>query len=523
MHILHASDYNAMLFDMDGVITDTAGAHAAAWKKLFDEFLADHSSAAGGVFEPFSIRDDYPRLLDGLPRYEGVRRFLASRGIELPEGSGNDGPGKNTVHGLGNRKDTYFHAWLEENRVERFPGTIELIHKLRDAGLRIGAFSASRNARRVLESADVLELFDTVVDGNDARDCDLPGKPDPAMLLEAARRLGVDPARTVIAEDSLAGVEAGAAGGFALVIGVDRANQADDLAAHGADIVVSDLDEIRVADGGSNSPHADAAVHALDHLEDFAERLDGRDPVVLLDYDGTLTPIVEHHDQAFLAPETRETLARLGRQYPVAIVSGRDLARLTELVSLRDLHYAGSHGFEIRVAQQPDGPAFEQGSEYLPDLDAAEQELHERLAEVDGCAIERKRYSIAVHYRRCRDEDLPRVEQAVEQVANAHDRLQRKAGKKVHELQPAIDWDKGRAVRWLLTQLGLDTADRVPIYIGDDVTDEDAFRELGGSGDGIGIRVSEDPPTETAAEFFLRDPDEVRGFLDWLAGRRPNR
>ncbi len=230
----------AVLFDMDGVITDTAEAHAAAWKQLFDHWLGQRD----GDFRPFDDDADYRAYVDGKPRYDGVRSFLASRGIELPFGSPDDSPEQETICGLGNRKNRYFNDWLAANRVQAYPGSLDLVARLRRAGLRLAVFSASRNATAVLESAGVRDRFDVKVDGSDMAELDLPGKPDPAILLRAARLLAVAPARAAVVEDAVAGVEAGVAGGFAQTIGVDRQGRGERLLEAGADLVVADLGEL---------------------------------------------------------------------------------------------------------------------------------------------------------------------------------------------------------------------------------------------------------------------------------------
>jgi beta-phosphoglucomutase family hydrolase len=237
---------DAVLFDMDGVITDTAEAHAAAWKQLFDAFL----EARATDLQPFDIDADYRDYVDGKPRYDGVASFLASRGIELPYGSEEDDPDAATICGLGNRKNRYFNAWLKEHRVRAYPGSIALVQRLRRAGLRLAVFSASRNAEAVLQSAGVLDRFDVKVDGSDMAELGLPGKPDPAILLRATQLLGVAPSHTAVVEDAVAGVQAGVAGGFAQTIGVDREGRGERLLEAGAAIVVADLGELALDETG---------------------------------------------------------------------------------------------------------------------------------------------------------------------------------------------------------------------------------------------------------------------------------
>jgi trehalose 6-phosphate phosphatase len=254
-----------------------------------------------------------------------------------------------------------------------------------------------------------------------------------------------------------------------------------------------------------------------DRQQEFDERLDARTPAIFLDYDGTLTPIVEDYTKAFLPEAMRTTIAALAREYLVAIVSGRDVTTMRQLVPLDSLFFAGSHGFEI---SGPKGwhDTLEKGVEALPELDRAEAELREQLRDNAGHAIERKRFSIAIHYRRVAEADVPALEGIVDRIAAEHPSLRKGIGKKVFRLQPDVEWDKGHAVAWLIERLGLDRPDAMPLYIGDDVTDEDAFRVLHGRGIAIVVR-GEDDSRETAAQYALADPNDVRRFLEALISR----
>lgn len=233
----------AVVFDTDGVLTDTASVHAAAWKRLFDEYLRLRAARDEEPFRAFE-EADYLRHVDGRLRYDGVAGFLGSRGIDLPWGDPADLPGRETVCGLGNAKDRFFVVHLREHGAKAFPTSAAFVHRLRERGLRTAVVSASRNMVAVLESAGLRELFDAEVDGVEADRLGLAGKPDPALFLEAARRLEVAPDRAVVVEDALAGVEAGRRGRFGVVVGVDRGGQAAALAARGADVVVTDLGEL---------------------------------------------------------------------------------------------------------------------------------------------------------------------------------------------------------------------------------------------------------------------------------------
>ena len=242
--VLSAERFDAVLFDKDGVLTETATLHAEAWKATFDDFLRLRAETSGEQVERFDVEDDYRRYVDGKPRYDGVRSFLASRGIELAEGDPTDPPIANTVAGLGNRKNELVVELIETEGVRAFPGSVRLVEDVRRRGIRTAVVSSSANCRAVLRSAGIDHLFDTQVDGIVAAELGLPGKPAPDTFLFAARSLQVAPERAVVVEDALAGVEAGRAGGFGLVIGVDRLNQAQALRDHGADLVVADLGEL---------------------------------------------------------------------------------------------------------------------------------------------------------------------------------------------------------------------------------------------------------------------------------------
>lgn len=231
----------ACLFDLDGVITRTAVVHAAAWKETFDEFLRERDGAG---FRPFDAVADYSQFVDGLPRADGVRAFLASRGIKLPEGAPDDPPDSDTVQGLGNRKNERLLKRIKAGGVEAYDGSLRYIRAVRAAGLSTAVVSSSTNCRDILKAIDAESLFDTRVDGVVAAERGLPGKPDPAPFLAAAQDLGVEASAAAVFEDALAGMEAGRAGHFGYVVGVDRVGQADALRAHGGDTVVTDLADL---------------------------------------------------------------------------------------------------------------------------------------------------------------------------------------------------------------------------------------------------------------------------------------
>jgi beta-phosphoglucomutase family hydrolase len=234
----------ACLFDLDGVLTQTAKVHAAAWKQMFDEYLRTRAQRTGAAFREFDQEADYDAYVDGKPRYDGVRSFLQSREIDLPEGDASDPPSAETVHGLGNRKNELVLQMIREHGVEPYEGSVRYVEAAREAGLRRAVVSSSANARDALAAAGFDDQFEEVIDGHAVEDQGLQGKPAPDTFLAGARALGVTASEAAVFEDALAGVEAGRAGRFAFVVGVDRVGQADELRQHGADVVVRDLAEL---------------------------------------------------------------------------------------------------------------------------------------------------------------------------------------------------------------------------------------------------------------------------------------
>ena len=232
------------LFDLDGVLTQTATVHAAAWKEMFDDFLRDWSKSSDAVFAPFDPVKDYDQYVDGKPREEGTRSFLASRGISLPEGTPDDPPGAHTIHGLSSQKNEIVLRRIRTDGVEPYPGSVRYVEAARSAGLRRAVVSSSANCRDVLVAAHIDQLFEVRIDGVVAEHEHLRGKPAPDTFLAGARALGLRPDQCAVFEDALAGVEAGRAGKFGYVVGVDRVGQAEALRAHGASVTVTDLAEL---------------------------------------------------------------------------------------------------------------------------------------------------------------------------------------------------------------------------------------------------------------------------------------
>jgi trehalose-phosphatase len=513
--VLNRKDYDALLVDLDGVITRTAAVHAAAWKQLFDEFLQKHASRTGQSFESFDIEHDYASYVDGLPRLKGIETFLQSRNLSLPYGTSEDDPEQDTVNGLGKRKNAYFLKAMETVGVELYEPAVDFVRKAKAKGFACAVVSSSKNCRVILEKVGLSDLFELRMDGLEIARLGLQGKPDPDMFLIAAKRLGVTPERAVVLEDAISGVEAGRKGGFGLVIGVNRIHQKGVLQAHGADWEVTDMGTVLLeSTGPDKEDHHSDIPSALDHLDEMVHRITEKRPAVFLDYDGTLTPIVDRPEWASLSEKMKQTIDALARTCAVAIVSGRDRPDVEKLVGLDSVVYAGSHGFDIR------GPAdlrlqHESGLQTQPALEAAAHELDQQLGNIAGIKVERKAFAVTIHFRLVEESLVPEIREKVEQAAGKHPGLRITGGKKIFELRPDIEWDKGKAVLWLVEALHL-KGTAVPIYIGDDETDEDAFAVLGEGG--IGIVVTEERPV-TQARYRLRDPEEVRKFLSELTAK----
>jgi trehalose 6-phosphate phosphatase len=264
-----------------------------------------------------------------------------------------------------------------------------------------------------------------------------------------------------------------------------------------------------VRQGSSSSKKSEGLPSALESLEEIRRRAQGKWLAVFLDYDGTLTPIVDQPEDAQLSGKGRGILSDLAAHFPVAVISGRDLRDIGERVAIDKIVYAGSHGFEIAF---PDGRVWEHSlaADYLSFLDRVELKLGERLRRIDGFRLERKRFSLAVHYRRVAEAHFPEVKKAVHESTQDFPELRLSGGKKIYEFQPRVEWQKGKALLLLLELLHLDRPDTLPLYIGDDATDEDVFQVL--QARGLSILVTEES-RPTAAHYSLKDPEEVQTFL----------
>lgn len=370
-----------------------------------------------------------------------------------------------------------------------------LVRDLQHAGVGTAAISPA--------AADGSGLFTVCVDGP-------AGPPDPAVLVDAATRLDVRPGRCAVIVGTAAGATAARSAGFALVIGVGG-----DLCGPGADTEVTDLRQVTVRAGDRRMS---ALVDALSALDDPDDPIVDRHPAVFSDYDGTLSEIVDDPDSARLTDGAGAALTRLAGRCPVAVLSGRDLTDICTRVGVSGIWYAGSHGFELTG---PDGTHHENdaAASAIPLLADAAEALRSQLGVFDGVVVEHKRFGVAVHYRNARREQVGPVTGTV-RAAGRHYTLRVTTGREVIELRPDVDWDKGRTLRWIIDHVtGGDAGPLLPIYLGDDITDEDAFDAIGDDGIAIVVRHTDDGDRATAARFALEDPARVTEFTRRLADR----
>ncbi|MFH1093491.1 MAG: trehalose-phosphatase [Candidatus Omnitrophota bacterium] len=520
--------FEAAIFDMDGVITRTAIVHSDVWKLVFDECLKEKAVLSGEPFKEFT-HADYLHFVDGKPRLKGIKSFLESRGIDLPLGSADDAHDKKTIHAIGNKKNEKFREVLKTNGVHEYKACIDFIKELKKNGIKVGVVSSSKNCEFILEAAGILELFDTRVDGVISEKMGLEGKPEGDIFVQAALNLGTSPGRSMVFEDAISGIQAGRNGGFAFVVGVARSDNIDALNENGADVVITSFSVLsldRVQKWFDKKPVSLFECWNKKIIKNAYAKFKGdkndltinpkyfetpdsifkpdKKIVFFLDYDGTLTRIVDRPDLAVISEQMRELVRKLSVKFTTAIVSGRMREDVEKLVGVDGIFYAGSHGFDIR------GKGFSmvqpKAKEAIPVVDKVTGELKAALSGIDGLIIEEKKFSVAVHYRMVKEKHLQKIKELVEKVVDENETLRLMNGKMVFEILPAIDWNKGKAVCWIMKALELSWEDHAVFYIGDDTTDEDAFRAVNSRG--VGILVS-DQESISSAQFRLASPDEV--------------
>ena len=502
-YMIKRSKYDAVIFDLDGVITKTQKTHAKAWEKTFNEFLKKR--ARGDTFTPFNISKEYFRYVDGKSREDGIKSFLLSRDIEIPEGRSDDTKDIESVAALANIKNYYFLELVSQG-VKTYKSSIELLLKLNNFGFLTALVSSSKNCTYILQSANLSSYFNTAVDGLDLQSLDLKGKPEPDLFLEALKRLNVEPSRAIVIEDAIVGVAAGKKGAFGKVIGVDRNRHTRQLMKAGADLVVKDLEELDIETKTTELPSA------LQSFKKIESQFKDKEVVLFFDYDGTVTPIVSHPKDAHLSEAMRNMLIKLSNQCTLAVISGRGLNDIKSRVGIKGIYYAGSHGYEI------EGPSikmeYKPALEFVETFDALEKELREALAKVEGALVERKKFSIALHYRNVSKSEEYLVEIAADEAVRRYPKVRKGYGKKVYELLPDLEWNKGKALEWLMKAIHIEKRGSQIFYIGDDITDEDAFSAI--KTYGIGILVGAQART-TGAQYKLRDTDQTLRFLEILS------
>jgi alpha,alpha-trehalase len=511
MNILERNSIDTIILDLDGVITDTASLHEQAWKQTFDALLQELSQKTDQPFHPFT-HNDYLEHLDGKPRFQGAQDFLHSRDIDLPAGYHDDPSGFYTISSIANHKDWLYFQFIDTQGVSVFPDARTMLIKWKIQGFKLALISSSKSCRYITDRAGLSAVFDTIVDGNDLITMKIKGKPHPDMLLYAAEKTGMSYARTAIIEDAVSGIEAGKKGNFAIIIGVARTGSAQLLLDNGADRVVFSLKELSVQPPLRNISEI-PSFNGL--MEDFFPTIPLKKCTIFLDYDGTLTPIVRRPEDAKLPSQSKDMLEQLSKKFTVGIISGRDRTEIQSLVNISSLYYAGNHGFDIAG---PGNCSFIHPSAKIvqPYLSRAELYISESLSSINGILIERKQFSIAVHYRLVNPADVEMIRKELALICDVIKGLKISSGKKVFELQPDIEWNKGTAVLWLIEKL-YPIASLSPnttfVYIGDDITDEDAFREIADIG--ISILVGSHG-SMTSAKYHLDSVAQVYNLIEML-------
>jgi trehalose 6-phosphate phosphatase len=525
--------FDAVIFDLDGVVTQTADVHGKAWKKMFDEYLKMREERDGEPFKAFTHTDDYLPYVDGKPRYNGVKSFLESRGISIPMGDPSDSADMETVCGLGNKKNKAFRQIVEEQGAKVYQSTIDFIHELKKHNIRIGCASSSKNCEVILKTAQIEHLFETRIDGVVSADIGLKGKPEADIFVTAARRLGCSPYRSVVVEDATSGVMAGRNGGFGLVIGLAREKNASKLLRNGADVVAYDMKYINIewiTQWFQQKPQLFFQAWEAAEVKKKVKKKKKTDPdimvcpyhfrspqsailtekklVLFLNYDGTLTPLVDKPDEAQVEDEMKKIIAELSKRYLVVIMTGRDPQEVKRDIGIDQVIYAGNHGFDIL------GQRFSmlqtKGLRMKPIVRAISEKLQSELGDVKGLTFEEKKFNVAIHYRHADNTKYEHVKKTIESAVSQYKSLRLMGGQKVFEILPNVDWGKGSAIRWILKTNKIRWSKASVFYIGDDLTDEFAFRTIRTRGTAI---LVSDEDRESAAHFRLKDIGEVKEFL----------
>ncbi|MBX7432210.1 trehalose-phosphatase [Mycobacterium sp. Y57] len=510
--------HDAVIFDLDELLSEAASVQRAACASLFNDFLTRRPPHEGEDRSLFTD-DDYQRLDETKPCSDRIAEFLASRGISLPPGGPSE-TGQDTIYGLANRHRSLYLDALSE-RVPRFAAIVTLARRLRGIGVATAVHASGLVCEQVLKSAGLADLFDVCIDGSAAEGLQIAGNPGLAVLartkhlLEATDTLGVPAQRSILIADTEEGVTAGRDAGFALVVGANWTGDADRLFERGADVLVADLADIAVRTGGKRISTVPNVLHAYGQLATLAG---ARESVVILNFDGVLSRYVSDPAAATLVEGVAEGLQRLARVSPVVVISGRDLADVRERVGIPGVWYAGGHGLDLAG---PDGSHYEnaEAAAMTPVLGEVAAELRDAIGQIPGVRVEHKRLAVAVHIGDVASEHVGEV------VATAHRLGQRRTlrvvnGRRLVELRPNVDWDTATTLAWIRSHINA-SKPLLPIYIGGDPADEDAFDAVQFNGVGIVVRHDEDGDRRTAARYTLDGPEQVREILDlgsrWMA------
>ena len=527
---MHRYSFEVAIFNLEEVIVKTVSLHYETWKSVLDEYLHFRESRNNEPFDEFTY-DDYLVCFNGKSRYQGVRNFLKSRRIQIPLGDLQDDPDKETMWAIANKENLRFCEILKSQGVKLNPSSIQFIKNLKKAGVRIGLASSSENGKFIFEIAGVEELFDTKVYGEVASKNKLQKKSEENIFVTASYILGSLPAKAIVIEDVPCQIETIRNSGFGLVIGLAKENNESEVAEHGADVVVHDLSQITlewIEQWFHKRPlylfdfwdHAPKRLYGLPeegtiiinpyYLSSAKDALLGKKKIVFfLDYDGTLTPIVDRPEQALLSLDMRNVVERLLQRYTTAIISGRLRSDVEKLVGIKGLFYAGSHGFDI--SGKGISMVEPRAKKAIPLISKITKQLSKNLQGIPQILIEEKKFSVAVHYRLVEEKYLPKIKDFVDSIIQHNDSLRLMCGKKVFEILPAIDWDKGKAVQWIMGALRISFSSASVVYIGDDTTDEDAFRIVRTRGRGILVSSH---PKESTADFRLSNPQEVKKLFE---------
>ncbi len=505
--------YDAVIFDLYGVLKDAASIQRQSWASLFNDQLARRPAYRGENHSLFTD-DDYDRLLRGKPGPDGVADFLASRGIALPRGAASD-TGENTICGLVNRQRRLYAELLDRD-VPLLAAMVTLTRKLREAGVAAVAQAPSLDGQPLSGVGAVgdglLDVFIEPAAGGLGANPGLVVLPDASHVREAASAVGVRPHRAVVVGDNPVGLAAGREAGFALVVGVDGAGERSGAE---ADVMVADLSDIAVRTGDKRISEIPNALESYGQLAGIAI---GRESVLFLNYDVVLPQTVSDPGAIAHMAKAAQALGNLAALSPVVVISGRDVADIRERVGIPEVWYAGNHGFELL---EPDGSHHEHdgAAAAVPVLADAADELRDILADIPGLQLVHKRFAVAVHYPAAAAEHIDDIVATTQRVGKLR-KLRVSTGHTLVELRPDIAWDEGTRLAWIRSHVDKPRS-LIPIYIGGDLTDEDAFDAVALGGVGIAVRHDSDGDRRTAARFVLNGPDEVGEVLElgsrWLA------